>query len=500
MIPHWSVKFRLTLGYTFVLTVFLSVFAYLMHTELQRTLYQDADNTLLNEAQKVEISVKNYLDEIFSRIDRPTQGFLWQFSVFIERELAHNLNRLIKDWDKKSDYLGHSTLMIQIMGLDHQTIVSNLARWEGGIIFPNYERDSSFMEGGESLQTIHFQGKPIRLYYRLVSYQEKPIFIIQCGVPLGEVKKALSRLRMIIFVLIPIVVIAAYVAGWFLAKRSFRPVNLMIQEAEQITAAYLKGRLPRTHTHDEVDRLAATLNEMIDRIESSTRAVQDFSSDISHELKTPLAIIRGEIDLALRRTRSVEELTRTLRVIEGEVNELIRLVDDLLLLVRSDAQQLRFDKKPTSLKNLLGQVIDRFRDRANSKKISLAMTTDRDVEVLGDDVYLKRLFSNLVDNAIKFTPEEGRVWIELREEQESAAVDVVDNGIGIDVELQHKLFSRFFRTDQARSQEGSGLGLNIVKAICEGHGGSLTVHSKPGEGTRVTVLLPLFRGGVSGSI
>ena len=130
----------------------------------------------------------------------------------------------------------------------------------------------------------------------------------------------------------------------------------MIREAHKITGANLQSRLPRTQVGDEIDRLAQTLNEMMDRIEISTKSIREFSSDVSHELKTPLAIIRGEIDLALRRSRSPETLTQTLQVIGGEVNEMIRLVDDLMLLVRSDARQLHFEKKVLSLESLLTQV------------------------------------------------------------------------------------------------------------------------------------------------
>jgi signal transduction histidine kinase len=228
----------------------------------------------------------------------------------------------------------------------------------------------------------------------------------------------------------------------------------------------------------------------MDRIESSTRSIQDFSSDISHELRTPLAIIRGEIELALRRERSTETLVQTLHVIEEEVNELIRLVDDLMLLVRSDARQLKFEKKAVSLKNVLGSVCDRFQERAQRKKVSLTTNLEDDVWMDGDELYLKRLFSNLVDNALKFTPENGKVVLTLRRDERNAHVEVVDTGMGIELEVQGKVFSRFYRAAQARSHEGSGLGLNIAKAICDGHSGRISLQSFPQQGTRVSVDFP----------
>jgi len=347
------------------------------------------------------------------------------------------------------------------------------------------------METGESFQTIHFQNKPIRLYYHAVRQGGRPLFIIQCGTSIQEVESALQRLALIIWIIIPGAVAAACFAGWFLARRSLRPIDHMIGEARQITAAYLKGRLPRSHAGDELDRLAETLNEMMDRIEKTTQAIQDFSSDISHELKTPLAIIRGEVDLALRRPRSPEALTETLRVVEGEVTELIRLVDDLLLLVRSDAKQLRFEKIKVLLHEILKQVTDRFEDRIQEKGIHFSSSFKEGVEVEGDPIYLKRLFSNLLDNAIKFTPPNGHVAMKLDVQEGQAAIEVSDTGIGIEYEMQEKVFSRFYRTDKARSQEGAGLGLNIAKAIGDAHSGSINIDSRPNEGTRVTVSLPL---------
>jgi heavy metal sensor kinase len=406
-------------------------------------------------------------------------------------EIQERLIKNLREWEKKNHLVARSTLLIRLLGLDNTVFLSNLKGWEREIKYPYFERDSTFMETGDSFQTIHFQRRPIRLYYHLVRFQGRPLVIIQIGDSIYELRDTLGRLSFIILISIPGAVLAACLAGWFLARRSFRPIDHMIREANQITAAYLRKRLPRTQSQDELDRLAQTLNEMMDRIESSTRAIQEFSSDISHELKTPLAIIRGEIDLALRRSRTTQDLVQTLRVIEGEVNELIRLVDDLLLLVRSDAKQLRLEKKRMALKPLLEQVVQLFQERSQAKKISLSLSTQGDCEVDGDALYLKRLMNNLVDNAIKFTQEGGKVAVTMEVSGNSVLISVIDNGIGIEPEMQAKVFSRFVRTDQARSHEGAGLGLNIAKAICELHGGKIALESQVGKGTAVTVTIPL---------
>lgn len=383
--------------------------------------------------------------------------------------------------------------MIRLISADQINMAGNLKGWEKEIIFPDHERDSIFMESGYSFQTIHFQKKPIRLYYKRLRFKARPLVIIQLGVPIDEIENTLRRLVTIILISIPGAVLAACVAGWFLAKRSFRPVDHMIREARHITAAYLNARLPRTDTGDEVDRLAGTLNEMMDRIEASTKATREFSSDISHELKTPLAIIKGEIDLALRKPRSIESLNETLRTIAGEVDELIRLVHDLMLLLKSDAKQLRFEMKKTDLSEILAQIKDLFFERAQSKQVVLESDLAEGLYVKGDALYLKRLFSNLIDNAVKFSHKEGVVEIRLsREKKNKARIQIRDTGIGIEEQALAKIFDRFYRSDQARSLEGAGLGLSIAKAICEAHGGEIDITSTFSQGTVVQIVLPLF--------
>lgn len=485
MIPFQSVKLRLTAAYAFILTIFLSFFAILMRAELARALYQDIDRNLMHEVKSLEESLVLPSNQMAQHFSMEPKGLL------LPPALNAKLRDWVLKWELKNRRISHSTSMIRFVGLNHVILLSNLSGWEKEIIFPDFERDSVLMEKGESFQTIHFRNRPIRLYYRLFRYRSRPLFVIQAAASVQSVRNTLDRFRLIILVSIPGAVAMACLIGWFLVKRSLRPVDSMIQEARQITAAYLKGRLPRTHAGDELDRLAETLNEMMDRIEASTRSIQDFSSDISHELKTPLAIIRGEIDLALRKSRTPEVFMQTLRVIEGEVNELIRLVDDLILLVRSDAKQLHFEKKIVSLSALLQQVRERFQDRADAKGVQVSLNPHANVEIKGDAVYLKRLFSNLLDNAIKFTPEGGKVWMTLKQENRRAVVEVADTGMGIEPEMQAKVFSRFYRTDQARSQEGSGLGLNIAKTICEAHSGKIQIFSQLGSGTNVIVSLPL---------
>ncbi|MFH1208581.1 MAG: ATP-binding protein [Candidatus Omnitrophota bacterium] len=493
MTPFRSFKSRLALGYAFIMTVFLAGFSFLMYAEFSRTLYRDVERSMYEEGQSIEEGIGAFFQEsrdskflVPPKIEKGTLVFPTEFQS--------EITKAFREWEKKQRRVTRSLFLVRIIGLDRSIIGSNLGGWERDILFPDYERDSVLMERGDSYQTIHFEKNPIRLYYHLVRFQNRPFFIIQIAKPLYEIQRTLARLGFIIAVIIPLGVALACFAGWFLAKRFLSPVDQMIQQARKITAAYLQSRLPRTFMQDELDRLAETLNEMIDRLEASTRAVQEFSSNVSHEFKTPLAIIRGEIDLALRRARSQEDLQKTIGVISEEVNGLIRLVDDLMFLVRNDAKQLSLQKKNLALVPVLEQVLKLYHERALQAKVELILEASVAAEVFGDEVYLKRLFTNLLDNALKFTEPNGKVIVRVgMPKPDRVTVNVEDTGVGIDPGILEKLGTRFYRTDQARSKEGAGLGLSIVKAICVAHQGVLWFESLPNQGTRVFVELPLLK-------
>jgi signal transduction histidine kinase len=493
MTPFRSFKSRLALGYAFIMTIFLAGFSFLMYAELSRTLYRDVERSMYAEGQSIQEGIGAFFQErrdskfiVPPKVEKGTLVFPVEFQA--------EITRAIREWEKKQRRVTRSLFLVRIIGLDRFLITSNLGGWERDILFPDYERDSVLMEKGDSYQTIHFEKNPIRLYYHLARFQGRPFFIIQVAKPLYEIEKTLTRLGLIIAVIIPLGVALACFAGWFLAKRFLSPVDRMIQQARKITAAYLQSRLPRTFMRDELDRLAETLNEMIDRLEASTRAVQEFSSNVSHEFKTPLAIIRGEIDLALRRARSQEDLQKTIGVISEEVNGLIRLVDDLMFLVRNDAKQLSLQKKDLSLVPILEQVLELYHERALQANIELMLEAPAAAKVFGDEIYLKRLFTNLLDNALKFTEPNGKVIVRVgMSKPDKVTVNVEDTGVGIDPGILEKLGTRFYRTDQARSKEGAGLGLSIVKAICVAHQGVLWFESLPNRGTRVFVELPLLK-------
>lgn len=486
MIRIRSFKIRLALWYALILLVFLAGFGLLMQAELSRTLYRDVEHSLTFESLSIQSAIMAHLKERRAiplnpppKIEKGTFAFSPEYQSLLAQAIRY--------WEKQQKRIARSLYLVRVVGLDHSVMLSNLGRWERDIIFPDFERDSAFMETGNSFQTIHFQNRPIRLCYQLARIEGRPFFVVQVAKPLDEIGAALNRLTIIIALIIPFGVMLAGWAGWFLAKRFLRPVDRMIHQSRTITAAYLKGRLPRTFSLDELDRLAETLNEMIDRLEASTQAVREFSANVSHEFKTPLAIIRGEIDLALRRDRSQADLHKALRIISEETDGLTRLVNDLNFLVKSDSKQLTLQRKTLVLDQLIDSVVSLYRERCQMEGIALKYDRSDEVKIQGDEHHLKRLFINLMDNAVKFTDAGGSIAIDCETRDGAGVVRIQDTGIGIAPETLAHLGTRFYRADQARSKEGAGLGLSIVHAICDAHQAEFRIESQVGKGTAVSV-------------
>ncbi len=492
MILFRSFKFRLAVIYSLLMMVFFIGFSFLTYSLLSRALYQNVEKNLRYEAKQIEEGLLSFFyaskEAYFVKLPENRKGSI-SFSPDFQVEIA----KKIREWESHGKRITRSRSFLRIVGLDGEAIGTNLGGWSREILFPDFERDSVFMEFGESYQTIHFQKRPIRLFYHLTQFRGRPFFVIEVAESIDEIGKTLARLQRTFMLIIPIGLVLICFLGWFLAKRFLLPVDKMIQEARKITATYLGRRLPRTQAKDELDRLAETLNEMLDRLEASTNAVREFSSNVSHEFKTPLAIIRGEVDLAMRRNRSAEELQKTMKIISEEVDGLTRLVNDLMLLVKSDAKQLNIQKETISLKSILEQVFEQYSARAIQANVKLVFKSLEEGSVSADPIYLKMLFMNLVDNAVKFTEKNGSVFAFVKSQTPGwITATIEDTGPGIDEKTLQNIGKRFYRSDSARSKEGSGLGLSIVKIICEAHRGVLRFESEEGRGAKISVDLPLL--------
>ncbi|MFQ5658108.1 MAG: sensor histidine kinase, partial [Candidatus Methylomirabilales bacterium] len=317
--------------------------------------------------------------------------------------------------------------------------------------------------------------------------------LIQVGMSQKSLYETRHHFLLILAALLPLSLLLAGGGGWMLARRALKPVDRMAEAAHRISAERLDERLEVTGAGDELDRLAKTLNEMLSRLDTAFHQIRQFSADASHELQTPLTILKGELEVALRSPRSPEEYQRTLYSALEEIDRIAHLVEGLLVLARADAGVLRMDRRPLDLAHLVEEVYGQAKVLADGQSISLRLGSLEPTSIQGDHERLRRLLLNLVDNGIKYTPPGGHVTLSLYRDGGWASLKVSDTGIGLGPDQQQRIFQRFYRAAESRSRSegGAGLGLCIAQSIAEAHNGRIQVDSVPGQGSTFTVLLPL---------
>jgi two-component system OmpR family sensor kinase len=348
--------------------------------------------------------------------------------------------------------------------------------------------------GLETFETLEGLGPyPVRVLTQPVREAGRVTSLIQVGMSLESVAVTRRHFLLVMAAVLPLALLCAGGGGWILARRALRPVDRMTEAARRIGAEHLNERLEATGADDELDRLAATLNDMLGRLDTAFRQIRQFSADASHELQTPLTILQGELEIALRAPRSPEEYQRVLASALEESARIARLVEGLLLLSRADAGVLRMDRQPVDLAELVAEVGEHARVLAEAREVALECKLGMPTLMQGDREHLRRLLLNLVDNGIKYTPAGGQVTLSLQHDGEWAALRVADTGIGLAPEEQERIFQRFYRAPEAvlQADEGSGLGLCIARSIAEAHGGRIEVQSAIGRGSTFTVFLPL---------
>lgn len=333
---------------------------------------------------------------------------------------------------------------------------------------------------------------PIRILTKPVIVDGQLVNLVQAGMSLERAHQTGRHFLLILTILLPVGLLLAAGGGWMLARRSLNPVRVMTQTLRRITAFKLSERLDETGTGDELDQLARTLNETLERLDSSFDQMRQFSADASHELQTPLTILKGEIEVALRFPRDAEEYRNTLASSLEEINRLAKLVEGLLLLARADSGVLKIDRQQVDLGKLIEAVMKDFSGLAAEQDKVLNSEMNEPVSLFGDPILLRQLLQNLVQNGLKYTPEGGAVTVKAGYDHPWSTITVSDTGEGIPATDQEKIFKRFFRSAKARSEKGggAGLGLSIVHSIVDAHKGKIEVTSRPGLGSTFIVKLP----------
>jgi two-component system OmpR family sensor kinase len=314
---------------------------------------------------------------------------------------------------------------------------------------------------------------------------------LQSGVQARLVQESVDSLRDLLLLMVPIVLLLCVGGGYLLAGRALRPIESVTAELDAIGPANLGSRLTVPPVADEVARLTEVINALLERLERASATERRFASDAAHELRTPLAVLRTELEVALARERSAEENRAALGAAHREVLSLCRIADELLMLSRLNGEVM-VDRQRLNLRALLSEIAATVGPLAQAREIKLSVSAPEDVFVNGNAAHLRRLVVNLLDNALKFTPAHGSIEVGLKSDSNRAIIRVADTGEGIHpAELPH-IFDRFFR-GAGSPGEGSGLGLSLCREIARAHGGEIAAANLPTGGCAFVVTLALYR-------
>jgi heavy metal sensor kinase len=295
------------------------------------------------------------------------------------------------------------------------------------------------------------------------------------------------------FAWVPLVIVLSGVLGWFLAGRALDPVNSVAEAAQRITHSNLDLQIPVRNTGDELDRLIEAFNHMMTRLNHSFEQIRQFSTDVSHELRTPLTVVRGQLEVAMFTAETVDQYRDAMAdALEG-VERLSNIVRALLMLSQAESGQLALQKTELNLAELVRDLVDQHQIPAEAEGVRLSATLPGNCPVSADRIQIERLVSNLLGNAIKYTPAGGTVKLSLIPSFDQVKLIVEDTGVGISPEHLPHIFDRFYRVPSADAEKGLGLGLSFVAWIAKAHGGTVTVESTLEKGTQFTVLLPAAR-------
>ncbi|HEY1341424.1 MAG TPA: ATP-binding protein [Bryobacteraceae bacterium] len=448
---RFSIRQRLTAWYAAALLLGLSVFAFTMWISLRQRLIAGVDSRL---AQRIQ-GLKTAVGEAGMR-DR--------------RRLLRELDEFLREAPDSS--------LVQLRDSS------------GAVIWPVAAQPIlGPASAGPAPYTEVVSGRQLRVATARLEAAGS-VFEAQVAIPLDETLGVMRSFRDLMLFLVPAILTVSCAGGYWLSSRALRPVDEITTVARSIGVQNLSQRVAAPDTGDEIERMAQTWNEVLDRLETSVKRIRQFTSDASHELRTPLALIRATAELALRRNRDPEGYRASLRQIEQDAARMTELTESLLTLARADSDALEMTLRPTDLNELARSVVEQSGAAAADAGIALqAITPEHPVEAPADALGIHRVLLILVDNALKHTPAGGAVRVAVADQGHEVAVSVEDTGEGIPTEALPHIFERFYRADPVRGSSGFGLGLSIAQAIAHSHGTAIQVASQSGSGSRFCMLL-----------
>jgi heavy metal sensor kinase len=451
---------RLTAWYFAILAVVLSLFSLTAYLAMRNSIHRTVD------------------DELRARMEGVRR--------LIERTARYEPDDLRRELREHSELAGNTLLQV--------------ADRRGNWLYRSASMDRYDIprpaEASAGPSTLVLNDMPLRVLAMEIQVADESYFA-QAAAPLDDFYMALHRFATLLLVSIPILLFSAAAGGYWMSRRALAPVDQITHTARSISVQNLSRRLLVPQTHDELQRLSETLNSMLERLEAAFKKIIQFTADASHELRTPVAVMRTRTELSLRKPRSADEYRETLAQVHSELEKTSELVERLMLLARADYGVEALQLSTTDLREIVREVCGQGKMLSAAKEIDFRQQIQEiPLWVKADAHALRRLFLILVDNAVKYTPQGGRVDVVVGQENGFAIGEVRDTGIGIAPEDLPNVFERFYRADKARSREsgGVGLGLSIGRWIAEAHGGAIEVQSAPGDGSTFKLRLPLVDG------
>jgi heavy metal sensor kinase len=465
-----SLTFKLTVWYIIILGVIV-VLAGLF-------LYQGFKERLMDDLDKVLMEIADETNEKW----RKKRGVTWEDAIQMAEAKYSSQEPFIQ--------------LVQIAGHREQKVERIIRSGripEGAFQLKThlyYKADKSDFDSlvFTTVCEDHLSSSPLRVFLLPVRGPN----ILQVGIPVESVAGSLNQLLIVMVAAGLMLLLFASLGGSLIIRKALQPVKSVVKIANDITTEDLSLRIDVKNRQDEIGALVKTFNDMIERLEKSVNKIRQFSGDVSHELRTPLTIIRGEIEVLLRKKRTEEEYMKTLKSALEESSRMEKIIDDLLFLSRVEALDKSKFNKTVQLEEVLANVVKIRNQSAENKGLALLAENVKPAKVKGNKELLERMITNVIDNAIRYTPSGGRVEVLLTEIQNTVQLEIRDTGIGISDESLPSIFDRFYVVDKSRSREtgGAGLGLSIVKWIADNHGAEIEVQSKEGQGTSFIINFP----------
>jgi heavy metal sensor kinase len=461
MINSGSIRFRLTAWYAAVLAGILILFSIAIYGGVSHFLRRNLHESVLRDTLEVASIVQENANE--------------RDENAIGREVGEHFSPESND------------RAIRVMGQDGtQFYLSGAAQvlppWSGPVT-GGEAYDTTYQPKGEAKALVRTQ---------VVQAESGKKYFVQVAASEANNNEILRDLLGVLALAMLLATAIAVTGGVFLIRSALRPLDNMAARAQKITSRSLHERMPVSNTGDELQQLSISLNRMIERLEEAFHHISRFSADASHELRTPLTIMRGELEDAVQNPKLDTDVRATLGTVLEETVRLSKIVDQLLTMSRLDAGEAFLEVSRFDFAELVRTTVEYMRLLADEKKLTLEVDARDPVQVEGDPSRLQQVVVNLLDNAIKYTPNGGAVTVGVQPESGRAVLTVTDTGIGISQEAQEHIFERFYRTDKARSRQlgGTGLGLSIVKSIGAAHGGRVSVQSAEGSGSTFRFEIP----------